>query len=77
VGDPGFEVAAFLRNPEPKPVEVLTRRLDILTRELGLDRRRTRDWCFAEAMLNACWSHEDSEERFRSKVEWAEVMLRI
>jgi streptomycin 6-kinase len=74
-GEAGFEVAAFLRNPGPLPRALLSRRLDILTHVLGLDRGRTRDWCFAEAMLNACWSHDDVQKEFDRKIEWTELML--
>jgi streptomycin 6-kinase len=73
-GDPGFEVAALLRNPQPHPKAVLSRRVDILTERLDLDRERTRLWCFAEAVLNACWSHDLAGHRFDREVEWADIM---
>jgi streptomycin 6-kinase len=75
IGDAGFEVAAFLRNPAPRPRAMLARRLDIFAAELGLDRSRLRDWCFDEAMLNACWSLEDNDGQFERKLAWAELML--
>lgn len=77
VGDRHFDVAAFLRNPKPLPRSTLRRRLDILTAELGLDRQRIRDWCFAEAVLNACWSLEDSDGKLAEKLRWAELVLSL
>lgn len=74
LGDPCFELAAFLRNPHPLPGSVLGRRLDIICRELGLNRSRAREWCFAEAMLNASWDDNRPEAEFHAKVEWAELV---
>ena len=56
---------------------MLARRLDIFSAELGLDRSRARDWCFAEAMLNACWSLEDNDGKFGRKLAWAELVLSL
>lgn len=75
VGDRAFEVAALLRNPAPQAPPVLQRRLELLTETLGLDPQRTRDWCFAEAVLNAAWSHNASD--FDQRLAWAETMLRL
>jgi streptomycin 6-kinase len=58
-GDRCFDVCQFLRNPRPVPPYVNRRRLDIFCTELGLDRRRVRNWCFVHTMLNACWDYED------------------
>jgi streptomycin 6-kinase len=77
VGDCGFDVAAFMRNPEPVPESTLKRRLDVFAYELDLERDRLRDWCFAEAMLNAAWSHDADPARLRQKLEWATLMLRL
>ncbi|MEP7216121.1 MAG: aminoglycoside phosphotransferase family protein [Anaerolineaceae bacterium] len=65
VGEPAYEVGAFMRNPspqllsEPRPGEIMSRRLDIFSEELGIDRQRLRGWSFAQAVLSACWSYED------------------
>ncbi len=32
--------------------------MDIFCAELGLDRQRTKDWCFVHATLDACWDFE-------------------
>jgi streptomycin 6-kinase len=65
VGEPAYETGALLRNPwlrlldMPDPVRLLARRIAILSEELGFDRRRVRDWAFAQAILSAWWSIED------------------
>ena len=59
VGDRGFDVCQFFRNPGAVPGHVNRRRLDIFCAELDLDRKRTKDWCFVHAMLDACWEFED------------------
>ena len=73
VGEPAFEVGAWLRNPAGDPGDseeacfllnqrdvpsILTRRLDIFSEELALPRDRLRDWGIAFATLSACWSDE-------------------
>ena len=75
-GDPCFDVCQFLRNPEPVPLSVNRARLDIFCAELGLERSRTRDWCFVHAMLDACWEFEDGES-WAETVAYAEETLRF
>jgi streptomycin 6-kinase len=74
VGDRCFDVCQFLRNPEPVPPSVNSRRLDIFCAELGLDRRRTREWCLVHAVLNACWSFQDGMA-WEHNVAYAEQTL--
>jgi streptomycin 6-kinase len=75
-GDPCFDVCQFLRNPidAPPPLSVVRRRLDIFCAELGLDRARTKDWCFVHAVLNACWDFEDGNP-WQDRVAYAEQTL--
>jgi streptomycin 6-kinase len=75
-GDPCFDVCQFLRNPMPAgvPAKVNRRRLDIFCSELGLDRERTKAWCFVHAMLDACWDFEDGTSWHRT-VAYAEETL--
>ena len=75
-GDPCFDVCQFLRNPEPVPLSVNRARLDVFCAELGLDRARTRDWCFVHAILDACWGFEDGES-WQETVAYAEETLRF
>ena len=48
-----------------------------IVRITDLDRSRARDWCFVEAMLNACWSLEDNDGRFDRKLAGAELVLSL
>ncbi|MBI2940344.1 MAG: phosphotransferase [Chloroflexi bacterium] len=73
-GDRCFDVCQFLRNPHAVPPSVNGRRLGIFCAELGLDRRRTRDWCLVHAVLNACWDFEDGNPWQRA-VAYAEDTL--
>ena len=73
-GDPAFDVCQFLRNPWSVPTTWNARRLDIFCAELGLDRQRTRDWCFVHAVLDACWDFEDGND-WRDAVAYAEQTL--
>lgn len=74
LGDRFFDICQFLLNPEPVPLEVNRRRLDIFCDELDLVPVRTRQWCLVHAVLNACWSFEDGES-WRTRVEYAQQTL--
>lgn len=73
-GDRCFDVCQFFRNSHHVSPGVNRRRLDICCAELGLDRERTRAWCFVHAMLDACWAFEDGNSSQRS-VAYAEETL--
>ena len=68
VGDPGYELGAFLYNPIPgllqmdDPGQVLARRIDQLSDGLGMERARIRAWGLAQAVLSACWSVDDDQD---------------
>ena len=72
VGDPGYDLGAFLYNPipgllsMPDPVGVIDQRLDQLSEGLKMDRSRVRGWGFAQAMLSACWSIDDGIDHSHS-----------
>lgn len=65
VGEPCYEVGAWLRNPLPGLFDwpdlprVFARRVEILVSELGFDRERVVGWGLAQAVLSAWWSIED------------------
>ena len=65
VGEPAYEVGAWLRNPLPQllqmpnPGRVLARRIDQFVDLLQLERARVRGWAISQAMLSAWWSVED------------------
>ena len=75
-GDRCFDVCQFFINPHKVPPRVNRRRLDILCAELGLDRKRTKDWCFVHAVLDACWEFEDGAP-WRRAVAYAEATLSL
>ncbi|HYI15680.1 MAG TPA: aminoglycoside phosphotransferase family protein, partial [Thermomicrobiales bacterium] len=68
VGDPGYDLGAFLYNPMPgllelpNPDRVIARRIDQLAEGLGMERARVRAWGIAQAVLSACWSIEGNED---------------
>lgn len=68
VGDPGYDLGAFLYNPMPgllemnAPDRVIRRRVDQLAEGLGMDHARIRAWGIAQAVLSACWSVEAGED---------------
>ena len=71
-GDRCFDLCQFLRNPiGGVPARVNSRRLDMFAAELGLDRRRVKDWAVVHTVLDACWAFEDGNS-WRAGVEYAE-----
>lgn len=71
VGDPAFEVGAWLRNPMPHIPEtpILARRVAILAEELAFERQRVTAWGVVNAVLSATWSAEDNG------TNWGPAML--
>jgi streptomycin 6-kinase len=67
VGEPAYEIGAWMRNPlseilqVPNPARVLARRLDLFAAEWNLDRARLRGWTIAQAVLSAWWGIEDGD----------------
>lgn len=66
LGEPAYEVAALLGNPNTRlrffadPPGTMARRLDILHDALGYDRQRMLRWGIAFQALSAWWSLEDA-----------------
>jgi len=66
IGEPAFETGALLRNfwPDilviPNQKQLMARRLDQLSAELGFDRERIYDWGFSKAVLSVVWGIEDT-----------------
>ncbi|MEK7324203.1 MAG: aminoglycoside phosphotransferase family protein [Chloroflexota bacterium] len=80
VGEPCYEVGAWLRNPlpglfdKPEPARILARRVDQLSDELGFDHQRILGWGVAQAVLSAWWSIEDHGERSERSEGWQEAV---
>lgn len=64
LAEPCYEVAAMIRNPYEKLKNIpnleplLEKRIQILSEELGFDRKRIQKWCIAQSVLSAVWSME-------------------
>ena len=85
LGEPAYEIGAWMRNPYteipkiPDLKKFQKRRMEQFAAELGFDRRRLRDWSFAQEMLSVWWSYEDktggiqegiNQARILSEIEW-------
>lgn len=92
VGDPAFEVGAWMHNPvgdaghpdearflvnQPDLRQILSRRLDVFAEELGIARERLRDWSVAFAVLSACWSDESDHAEGREQAVMVAEHLRL
>jgi len=83
VGEPAYEVGAFLRNrlplplPNPEAGRITARRIDRFAMELGIDRARLRGWALAQAVLSAWWSLEDRGHGWEPMIALAELIWAI
>ena len=84
IGEPAYEIGAWLRNPFPSIVEqpnlekIIVRRIDQLAEELGLDRKRILGWALAQSVLAAWWSYESGDEEDRELwLACAEVFAKL
>lgn len=65
VGEPAYEVGAFIRNPMPKllthssPKEIIQQRIHLFGQYLSIDPCRLEQWSYVQAVLAACWMIED------------------
>ncbi|MDF1654245.1 MAG: aminoglycoside phosphotransferase family protein [Coxiellaceae bacterium] len=61
IGEPAYEVGAFLRNPMPqiftynKPQQLIQRRIDLISELTGLDTQRIKLWHFVQIILSVYW----------------------
>jgi len=82
IGEPGYEVGAFLRNissqgDEKDLANRLARTIDQFSEYLGLDRQRIIKWGFAQSVLSAWWSYEDNEHPWENGLAWAKRFERL
>ncbi len=65
IGQPAYEVAAFIRNPMPELLNhadapnIIHKRINRLATILELPSQRILDWCFVQAVLSLVWAIED------------------
>lgn len=68
IGEPAYEVGAFIRNPmpnllrSPKAHKIIAHRIKLFSTQLALSERRIKDWSYVQAVLAACWAEEDGSD---------------
>lgn len=83
VGDPCYELGAFLYNPSeliaghPENQRILRRRIDLLSEQLDFDWERVRAWGVAQAVLSAVWSCEGEGYGWEYTMGVAELLLNL
>lgn len=83
VGDPAYEVGAFLYNPvttlgtQPNLDQILQRRIALLAEQLGFDRARICGWGIAQAVLSACWTIEDQGDGWDHVIDIGERLAKL
>lgn len=64
IGERGYDTATWMLNPWgigalPGVEEVMSARLDLFSRELGIERQRLTEWALVHSVLSMCWTLED------------------
>lgn len=65
IGEPTYEVAAFIRNPMPElltehnALDIIEQRIADFSSILELPEQRVLQWCFVQAVLSWVWALED------------------
>jgi len=81
VGEPAYEIGAWLRNPIdrlqtwPDLKRIQARRIDQFVETLGFERERIVGWGIAQAVLSAWWSFEDGWRVGQAALACAESLL--
>ena len=69
IGEREYEMTAFMRNPIKRAEDnlltkdILLKRLEIIVKELGLNRQRIINWSFAQTILSVIWSFQSGSKR--------------
>ena len=80
MGDPAYETAAFLLNPDPAVVLDRTlqeARVRILANYLRMDAKRIVRWAFFQSVLSAWWTIEDSGGSWEASISAARLLVSI
>lgn len=81
LGEPCYEVGAFIRNPMPKLIqqsnlsEIMANRFATLSALLDIEKSRLMQWSFVQSILAACWCLEDNTQSWNDWIICAEVIL--
>lgn len=65
IGEPAYEIAAFIRNPIPELLthddvpNIIQDRITRFAELLGIPAKRIHDWCFVQAVLVWVWALDD------------------
>jgi streptomycin 6-kinase len=65
IGEVEFEASIMLSNPNGRPdlfasPEIIARRVEIFSRIVRCNQRRVLEWAFAQSVLSALWTLEDT-----------------
>ncbi len=80
LGEPCYEVGAFLRNPLPEfllrenPRKLMQNRVDMIVERLGFERQRVISWGFSQAVLSAVWCDEGGVDCGEEVMVVAEIL---
>jgi streptomycin 6-kinase len=83
IGEPAYEVGAWLRNwlpdflEQPNPARAMARRVDQFAEALGIDRARIRGWGLAQAVLSVWWCIEDNDSDWEPTIACAQLLAEI
>lgn len=68
IGEPAYEVGAFIRNPvsellkRAKAQEIMQTRIHMFSEIMQIDKQRMQNWSYVQAVLAACWAMEDGQK---------------
>jgi len=80
IGDPAYEVGAYLYNPIVDVVaakNLVARRIDQFSEVLMLDRQRLIKWGIVQAVLSAVWSYQDHDEELSPTLLIADQLTKL
>ena len=82
IGEPAYEVGAWLRNPLPALLrlddldKVMEKRISIMEESLSISATRIRQWAFSQLLLSAYWCIEDNCDGWENCIPLAEILLK-
>ena len=85
IGEPAYEVAAFIRNPMPELLthenaqKIIHNRITRFAKILELSEHRVIGWCFVQAVLSLVWAIEDGcdDTYFKNLTEFFERYIDV
>lgn len=83
IGEPAYEIGAYLRNPFPEILQdadiqkMTAERIEIFADILSLDPSRIIGWGFSQAVLAAWWSYEERSQTWKKWISIAERLTKM